>query len=215
MRSPDGDRDTVHLERHPPVEIIGRGRVGKLGHVLQFVKAPARMKATAMNGLLRAGGAAHGEGEVAEREAQAVLLVQPDRQTIEFGRRDVGDGAAFVAHGGNRSGAGPSVGSGPVAEVHVFDHPDLLEVRERPVHGREVDVVVTFGEFLRGDPAPDVVQVLEQHPSRPRDPTAPLAHPLHGVVERQRGRGFGARRRHVVRVDGTPPAGRCLTAGRR
>ena len=49
VRPPNGDRRAVHRECHPPVEIVVRGRVGKLGHVLQFVKAPAPMKAAFVN----------------------------------------------------------------------------------------------------------------------------------------------------------------------
>ena len=51
MRTPNRDRCAVHHERDAIVVASGGGggRVGEFGHALQFVKAPPRVKATAVN----------------------------------------------------------------------------------------------------------------------------------------------------------------------
>ena len=91
-----------------------------------------------------------------------------------------------IAHRGDRAGARPSIRRWTVTEVDVFDHADLLEVRERPIHRREIDVAMTFGEFLRRDTATVVVQVGEQHPPRLGEPTSTVTYPLQSLVERER-----------------------------
>ncbi len=188
MRAPDGHGRAVHHERHGPVEIIGRGRVGKLGHVLQFVKASAPWETArrerrvtytmCLTHRVRSGGSGP--------RARSVRATDASRSSWSSRSASASSSSAGmsvtapqpIAHRGDRSGAGPSIRGWTVSEMDVFDHADLLEVRERPIHRREIDVVVTFGEFLGGDAATVVVQILEQHPPRLGEPAATLTHPL-------------------------------------
>ena len=59
-----------------------------------------------------------------------------------------------------------------MAEVDVFDHADLLELRERAVDGGDVDVGMPCRQFLRRDPVTPAVEVFEQCPAGLRQAAA-------------------------------------------
>ena len=138
---------------------------------------------------------------MAEGEADAVALLEPVGELVEFGGRDVGDGTARLTHRGDRALSHPPVRGRTVTEMDVFDDADFLEVRQRPVHRGLVDVGVAFGQLLGRHPPAVGVQVPEQFEPGSRDPTATLAHALDGVVERDARSVTGVWRGHGFRVD--------------
>jgi hypothetical protein len=72
--------------------------------------------------------AARREGEVADRKAHPVVAAQPVGERPELVGRNVDDAAAFLAHHRDRAVPDPAISGWAVAEVHVVDQPDALEV---------------------------------------------------------------------------------------
>src|SRR5256714_2102673 len=144
-----GDRGQAVTTRPGAVFLVGSAAPGRPPPASSLAPGSARRRPSAVDpapyqpptgpsasGALSA--AAH-DGEVAAVEVEAELLLEHPEQRPQLGDRQLLDPFALLAEQVLVGLVGQVVDGPAVAEVHVVDHPQLLQRVQRAVHRREVD----------------------------------------------------------------------------